>query len=131
MSEKKAVLYTTIGSVVIGNEETWDTESNLEKLNDVFYGAVDVIGLRPAMNGKVGYDAWVKDDALETGTAGAFQIQFGTEYYGMAWLPQGKAIVVLAVTEDGKTIPLNHDQALEVQANLVVGPWKRGVANAE
>ncbi|MCT8393997.1 hypothetical protein D0504_09855 [Weissella confusa] len=91
----------------------------------MFDGAVDVIGLRPAMNGQVGYDAWVRDDALATGNAGAYRILFADEYFGMAFLPQsGKGIVVLGVDEEGNTFGLTPEQALEVQVNLSVAPWK-------
>jgi len=46
-------------------------------------------------------------------------------------LPQGKAIVVLAVQDDGTTQPLTHDQALEVQINLSVSLWNRCDFNAK
>ncbi|WP_195318139.1 hypothetical protein [Weissella cibaria] len=131
MSDKKAVLYTTVGAFVIGEEEEWNVENNLEKLNDVFYGAVDVVSLRPAMNGKIGYDAWVKDDAVSTGTASTYRVNFGDELDTVVFLPQGKAIVVLAVLEDGTTQPLTHEEALEVQMNLSVSLWNRGDLNAK
>lgn len=130
MPEKKAVLYTTVGPLVVGNEEDWEADNNLEKLTDVFGGAVDVISLKPAMDDQVGFDAWVKDDALETGTASVYQLAFGKDFSTVAFLPQGKAIVVLAVTQDGETLPLTHEQALEVQTSLAVTLRKRGGQNA-
>lgn len=125
------MLYTNVGTFVIGEEEEWDAGSNLEKLNDVFYGAVDVVSIRSAMNGEVGYDAWVKDNAIGTGTASTYRVTFGDELDTIVFLPQGKAIVVLAVLDDGTTQPLTHEQALEVQINLSVSLWNRGDFNAK
>lgn len=122
---KIAVLYDIVGPYVIATTEQWDYDNNVTQLNKLFDGAVDVIGLRPAMDGQIGYDAWVRDDALATGNAGAYRIQFADEYFGMAFLPQsGKGIVVLGVDEEGNAFGLTTEQALEVQVNLSVAPWK-------
>ncbi|MCT8399152.1 hypothetical protein D0509_00690 [Weissella cibaria] len=73
----------------------------------------------------------VKDDAIGTGTASTYRVTFGDELDTVVFLPQGKAIVVLAVQDDGTTQPLTHDQALEVQINLSVSLWNRCDFNAK
>ena len=86
--------------------------------------AVDVIALRLATDDKIGYDAWVRDDALATGIASAYRVQFGQEYFGMALLPQvGIGLVVLGTDEAGHTFGLTLEQAQEVKDNLVVEKW--------
>jgi|GEM_PF-6393098 len=124
----KSVVYNTVGPIVVPTINEWQGSSSIKQLNPIFGGAVDVIGLRPAINGQVGYDAWVLDDALATGVAKAYQIQFGDEYFGMAFLPQvGTGMVVLAVDDAGKTFGLTEEQAHEVQSILGVSEWQ--VAN--
>lgn len=119
------VVYDMIGQYVVPTITEWSGSKNIDELYKIFEGAVDVIGLRPAKNGRIGYDAWVRDDALATGMASAYRIQFGDEYFGMALLPQvGTGIVVLGVDESGRTFGLTAEQAQEVQNNLVVEKWQ-------
>lgn len=117
---KKAVVYDVVGRYVVPTIAKWSDENN-DQLYKIFEGAVDVIGLRPAMDGEIGYDAWVRDDALATGVAAAYSIQFGKEYFGQALLPQvGIGIVVLGVDEAGHTFGLTAEQSQEVKNKLVV-----------
>lgn len=117
---KKAVVYDVVGRYVVPTIAKWSDENN-DQLYKIFEGAVDVIGLRPAMDGEIGYDAWVRDDALATGVAAAYSIQFGEEYFGQALLPQvGIGIVVLGVDEAGHTFGLTAEQSQEVKNKLVV-----------
>jgi hypothetical protein len=122
---KNAVVYDMVGPYVVATTERWDYDNNLTQLNKMFEGAVDVIGLRPAMDGQIGYDAWVRDDALATGNAAAYRMQFSDEYFGVVFLPQtGKGLVILGVDEEGNTFGLTDEQALEAQLKLTVAPWK-------
>lgn len=119
-----AVVYDMVGQYVVPTITKWSGDGSNDKLYKTFEGAIDVIGLRPATDDKIGYDAWVRDDALATGIASAYRIQFGQEYFGMALLPQvGTGIVVLGVDEAGHTFGLTLEQAQEVKDNLVVEKW--------
>lgn len=125
---KSVVVYDMVGPYVVATTERWDYDNNLTQLNKKFEGAVDVIGLRPAMDGQIGYDAWVpwvRDDALATGNATSYRMQFSDEYFGVVFLPQnGKGIVILGVDEEGNTFRLTDEQPLEAQLKLNVAPWK-------
>lgn len=120
--KNKAVVYQMVRPYVIGTTEDWkEDETSLSQLNRTFNGAVDVIALRIADGTHVGIDAWVLDDALGQPRVGAYQIAFGDEYYGVAFLPQtGTGMVVLGVNEQGETFGLTDKQALEVQQNLSI-----------
>lgn len=119
---KNAVVYDMVGPYV----EPCDYDSNLTQLNKMFEGAVDVIGLRPATDGQIGCGAWVRDDALATGNAGAYRIQFADEYFDMSFLPQSvKGSVALGVDEEGNTFGLTPKRTLEVQSNLSVALCRR------
>ena len=119
-----AVVYDMVVQYVVPTITKWSGDENNDQLYKIFEGAVDVIGLRPARDDKIGYDAWVRDDALATGIASAYRVQFGQEYFGMALLPQmGTGIVVLGVDEAGHTFGLMLEQAQEVKDNLVVEKW--------
>lgn len=119
-----AVVYDMVGQFVVPTITKWAGDVTNDQLNKTFEGAVDVIALRLATDDKIGYDAWVRDDALATGIASAYRVQFGQEYFGMALLPQvGTGIVVLGVDEAGHTFGLTLEQAQEVKDNLVVEKW--------
>lgn len=119
-----AVVYDMIGQYVVPTITKWAGDGNNDQLYKTFEGAVDVIALRLATDEKIGYDAWVRDDALATGIASAYRVQFGQEYFGMALLPQvGTGVVVLGVDEAGQTFGLTLEQAQEVKDNLVVEKW--------
>lgn len=119
-----ALVYDMVGRYVVPTITKWSGDGNNDQLYKIFEGAVDVIGLRPATDDKIGYDAWVRDDALATGIASAYRVKFGQEYFGMALLPQmGTGIVVLGVDEAGHTFGLTLEQAQEVKDNLVVEKW--------
>ncbi|OJF03304.1 hypothetical protein BKY29_07325 [Weissella confusa] len=125
--QNKAVLYTTIGGMVIGSEETWQADNNLAMLNQIFDGAVDVVCLLPAMDGKLGIDFWLRDDAFATGQALPYQIQYGDSYYGMVFLPaNANAAIALQVDEEGNTFAMTQEAAHEVMTTLVISPWNRG-----
>ncbi|WP_238335589.1 hypothetical protein, partial [Weissella paramesenteroides] len=49
----------------------WAGDGTNDQLYKTFEGVVDVIALRLATDDKIGYDAWVRDDALATGIASA------------------------------------------------------------
>ena len=115
-----AVVYEMVGQYVVPTITKWSDENN-DQLYKTFGGVIDVIGLRPAMDGEIGYDAGVRDDALATGVSGAYRIQFGEEYFGQALLPQvGTGIVVFGVDEAGHTFGLTAEQSQEVKNKLVV-----------
>lgn len=119
-----AVVYDMVGQYVVPTITKWAGDETNDQLYKTFEGAIDVIALRQATDDKIGYDAWVRDDALATGIASAYRIQFGQEYFGMALLPQvGTGIVVLGVDEAGHTFGLTLEQAQEVKDNLVVEKW--------
>ena len=119
-----AVVYDMVGQYVVPTITKWTGDGTNDQLNKTFEGAVDVIALRLATDDKIGYDAWVRDDALATGIASAYRVQFGQEYFGMALLPQmGTGIVVLGVDEAGHTFGLTLEQAQEVKDNLEVEKW--------
>lgn len=119
-----AVVYDMVGQYVVPTITKWSGNGNNDQLYKTFEGAVDVIALRLATDEKIGYDAWVHDDALATGIASAYRVEFGQEYFGMALLPQvGTGIVVLGVDESGHTFGLTLEQAQEVKDNLVVEKW--------
>lgn len=119
-----AVVYDMVGQYVVPTITKWAGDGTNDQLYKTFEGAVDVIALRLATDDKIGYDAWVRDDALATGIASAYRVQFGQEYFGMALLPQvGTGIVVLGVDEAGHTFGLTLEQAQEVKDNLVVEKW--------
>ena len=107
-----AVVYDVVGQYVVPTITKWSGNGNNNQLYKTFEGAVDVIALCLATDEKIGYDAWVRDDALATGIASAYRVQFGQEYFGMALLPQvGTGIVVLGVDEAGQTFGLTLEQA--------------------
>ena len=119
-----AVIYDMVGQYVVPTITKWTGDGTNDQLYKTFEGAVDVIALRLATDEKIGYDAWVRDDALATGIASAYRVEFGQEYFGMALLPQvGTGIVVLGVDEAGHTFGLTLEQAQEVKDNLVVEKW--------
>ena len=119
-----AVVYDMVDQYVVPTITKWAGDGTNDQLYKTFEGAVDVIALRLATDDKIGYDAWVRDDALATGIASAYRVQFGQEYFGMALLPQmGTGIVVLGVDEAGHTFGLMLEQAQEVKDNLVVEKW--------
>lgn len=119
-----AVVYDMVGQYVVPTITKWTGDGTNDQLNKTFEGAVDVIALRLATDDKIGYDAWVRDDALATGIASTYRVQFGQEYFGMALLPQmGTGIVVLGVDKAGHTFGLTLEQAQEVKDNLVVEKW--------
>lgn len=119
-----AVVYDMVGQYVVPTITNWAGDGTNDQLYKTFEGVVDVIALRLATDDKIGYDAWVRDDALATGIASAYHVQFGQEYFGMALLPQmGTGIVVLGVDEAGHTFGLTLEQAQEVKDNLVVEKW--------
>ena len=119
-----AVVYDMIGQYIVPTITKWSGNGNNDQLYKTFEGAVDVIALRPTTDDKIGYDAWVRDDALATGIASAYRVQFGQEYFGMALLPQvGIGLVVLGTDEAGHTFGLTLEQAQEVKDNLVVEKW--------
>lgn len=118
------VVYDMVGQYVVPTITKWAGNGTNDQLYKTFEGAVDVIALRLATDEKIGYDAWVHDDALATGIASAYRVEFGQEYFGMALLPQvGTGIVVLGVDEAGHTFGLTLEQAQEVKDNLVVEKW--------
>ena len=119
-----AVVYDMVGQYVVPTITKWAGDGTNDQLYKTFEGAVDVIALRPTTDDKIGYDAWVRDDALATGIASAYRVQFGQEYFGMALLPQvGIGLVVLGTDEAGHTFGLTLEQAQEVKDNLVVEKW--------
>lgn len=119
-----AVVYDMVGQFVVPTITKWAGDVTNDQLNKTFEGAVDVIALRLATDDKIGYDAWVRDDALATGIASAYRVEFGQEYFGMALLPQvGIGLVVLGTDEAGHTFGLTLEQAQEVKDNLVVEKW--------
>lgn len=119
-----AVVYDMVGQYVVPTITKWAGDGTNDQLYKTFEGAVDVIALRPTTDDKIGYDAWVRDDALTTGIASAYRVQFGQEYFGMALLPQvGTGLVVLGTDEAGHTFGLTLEQAQEVKDNLVVEKW--------
>ena len=119
-----AVVYDMIGQYIVPTITKWAGDGTNDQLYKTFEGAVDVIALRLATDDKIGYDAWVRDDALATGIASAYRVQFGQEYFGMALLPQvGIGLVVLGTDEAGHTFGLTLEQAQEVKDNLVVEKW--------
>ena len=119
-----AVVYDMVGQYVVPTITKWAGDGTNDQLYKTFEGAVDVIALRLATDDKIGYDAWVRDDALATGIASAYRVQFGQEYFGMALLPQvGIGLVVLGTDEAGHTFGLTLEQAQEVKDNLVVEKW--------
>ena len=118
------VVYDMVGQYVVPTITKWAGDGTNDQLYKTFEGAVDVIALRPTTDDKIGYDAWVRDDALATGIASAYRVQFGQEYFGMAFLPQvGIWLVVLGTDEAGHTFGLTLEQAQEVKDNLVVEKW--------
>ena len=119
-----ALVYDMVGQYVVPTITKWAGDGTNDQLYKTFEGAVDVIALRPTTDDKIGYDAWVRDDALATGIASAYRVQFGQEYFGMALLPQvGIGLVVLGTDEAGHTFGLTLEQAQEVKDNLVVEKW--------
>src|SRR5699024_2320231 len=119
-----AVVYDMVGQYVEPTITKWTGDGTNDQLYKTFEGAVDVIGLRPARDDKIGYDAWVRDDALATGIASAYRVQFGQEYFGMALLPQvGTGLVVLGTDDVGRTSGLTAEQAQEVQKKLIITKW--------
>ena len=119
-----AVVYDMVGQYVVPTITKWAGDGTNDQLYKTFEGAVDVIALRPTTDDKIGYDAWVRDDALATGIASAYRVKFGQEYFGMALLPQvGIGLVVLGTDEAGHTFGLTLEQAQEVKDNLVVEKW--------
>lgn len=119
-----AVVYDMVGQYVVPTITKWTGDGTNDQLNKTFEGAVDVIALRLATDDKIGYDAWVRDDALATGIASTYRVKFGQEYFGMALLPQmGTGIVVLGVDKAGHTFGLTLEQAQEVKDNLIVEKW--------
>ena len=119
-----AVVYDMVGQYVVPTITKWSGDGSNDKLYKTFEGAIDVIGLRPATDDKLGYVAWVRDDALATGIASAYRIQFGQEYFGMALLPQvGTGLVVLGTDDVGHTSGLTAEQAQEVQKKLIITKW--------
>lgn len=119
-----AVVYDMVGQYVVPTITKWAGDGTNDQLYKTFEGAVDVIELCPPTDDKIGYDAWVRDDALATGIASAYRVQFGQEYFGMALLPQIRTgLVVLGTDEAGHTFGLTLEQAQEVKDNLVVEKW--------
>lgn len=119
-----AVVYDMVGQYVVPTITKWAGDGTNDQLYKTFEGAVDVIALRPTTDDKIGYDAWVRDDALATGIASAYRVEFGQEYFGMALLPQvGIGLVVLGTDEAGHTFGLTLEQAQEVKDNLIVEKW--------
>lgn len=119
-----AVVYDMVGQYVVPTITKWSGNGNNNQLYKTFEGAVDVIALLPATDDKIGYDAWVRDDALATGIASAYRVEFGQEYFGMALLPQvGTGLVVLGTDDVGHTSGLTAEQAQEVQKKLIITKW--------
>ena len=119
-----AVVYDMVGQYVVPTITKWTGDGTNDQLYKTFEGAVDVIALRLATDDKIGYDAWVRDDALATGIASAYRVEFGQEYFGMALLPQvGTGLVVLGTDDVGHTSGLTAEQAQEVQKKLIIRKW--------
>ena len=119
-----AVVYDMVGQYVVPTITKWAGDGTNNQLYKTFEGAVDVIALRLATDDKIGYDAWVRDDALATGIASAYRVEFGQEYFGMALLPQvGTGLVVLGTDDVGRTSGLTAEQAQEVQKKLIIRKW--------